>query len=187
MHLATIALLCKQTTDNFRTRHPPEPRWRHLSGNRILFVPHYTSVAKYMYMTDGFQIYNVCMIASDRGKKITCPGARDKLNFRQDKHIFSPNVRRASKKLIASVLFFDRDKLFGKRISKNLDVLAQGTSENFKIFLPLHLFFKKHETDITVHHESPAASAAGWVSGRPHITWVSACDALLLHPTTPTW
>ena len=40
MHLATIALLCKQTTDNFRSRHPPEPRWRHLSGNRILFVPH---------------------------------------------------------------------------------------------------------------------------------------------------
>ena len=39
MHLATIALLCKQTTDNFRTRHPPEPRWRHLSGSRILFVP----------------------------------------------------------------------------------------------------------------------------------------------------
>ena len=33
-------LLCKQTTDNFRTRNPPEPRWRHLSGNRILFVPH---------------------------------------------------------------------------------------------------------------------------------------------------
>ena len=40
MHLATIALLCKQTTDYFRTRHQPEPRWRHLSGNRILFVPH---------------------------------------------------------------------------------------------------------------------------------------------------
>ena len=40
MHLATIALLCKQTTDNFRTRNPPEPRWRHLSGNRLLFVPH---------------------------------------------------------------------------------------------------------------------------------------------------
>ena len=39
MHLATIAL-CKQTTDNFQTRNPPEPRWRHLSGNRILFVPH---------------------------------------------------------------------------------------------------------------------------------------------------
>ena len=39
-HFATIALLCKQTTDNFRTRHPPEPRWRHLSGNPILFVPH---------------------------------------------------------------------------------------------------------------------------------------------------
>ena len=42
MHLVTIALLCKQTTDNFRTRHPPEPRWRHLSGNRILFVSHYS-------------------------------------------------------------------------------------------------------------------------------------------------
>ena len=41
MHLATIALLCKQTTDNFRIRNPPEPRWRHLSGNRILFVPHW--------------------------------------------------------------------------------------------------------------------------------------------------
>ena len=38
-----------------------------------------------------------------RGKKITCPGARDKLNFRQDKHTFSPNVRRASKKFSASL------------------------------------------------------------------------------------
>ena len=38
MHLATIALLCKQTTDNFRTRNPPEPRWRHLLGNWILFI-----------------------------------------------------------------------------------------------------------------------------------------------------
>ena len=72
-----------------------------------------------------------------RGKKITCPGARDKLTFRQDKHIFSPNVRRASKKSIASVLFFDKDNLFGNRTSKNLHVLAQGTRENFKIFLPL--------------------------------------------------
>ena len=40
MHLATMALLCKQTTDNSRTSYPPEPRWRHLSGNRVLFVPH---------------------------------------------------------------------------------------------------------------------------------------------------
>ena len=40
MHLVTIALLCKQTTDNFRTSYPPEPSWRHLSGNRVLFVPH---------------------------------------------------------------------------------------------------------------------------------------------------
>ena len=38
-----------------------------------------------------------------RGKKITCPGAEDKLNFRQDKHIFSPNVRRTSKKFSASL------------------------------------------------------------------------------------
>ena len=38
-----------------------------------------------------------------RGKKITCPGARDKLNFRQDKHIFSPNVRRTSKNFSASL------------------------------------------------------------------------------------
>ena len=70
-------------------------------------------------------------------KKITCPGARDKLNFRQDKHIFSPNIRRTSKKLNASIFFLDKDKLFGNRTSKNLDGLARGTSENFKIFLPL--------------------------------------------------
>ena len=42
MHLATMALLCKQTTDNSRTSYPPEPKWRHLLGNRILFVPHST-------------------------------------------------------------------------------------------------------------------------------------------------
>ena len=52
MHLATIVLLCKQTTDNFRTRNPPEPRWRHLSGNRILFVPH--SDAKGVASQEGF-------------------------------------------------------------------------------------------------------------------------------------
>ena len=66
-----------------------------------------------------------------RGKKITCPGARDKLNFRQDKLIFSPNVRRTSKKFNASIFFLDKDKLFGNRTSKNFDVLAWGTSENF--------------------------------------------------------
>ena len=66
-----------------------------------------------------------------RGKKITCPDARDKLNFRQD------NVRRASKKFSASLFFLDKDKLFGNRTSKNFDVLARGTSENLKIFLPL--------------------------------------------------
>ena len=76
-----------------------------------------------------------------RGKKITCPGARDKLNFRQDKHIFSPNVQRTSKKLNASIFFLDKDKLFGNRTSKNFDVLALGTSEYLQIFLPLPCIF----------------------------------------------
>ena len=44
MHIATIALLCKQTTDNSRTGYPPEPRWCHLLGSRILFVPHLKDV-----------------------------------------------------------------------------------------------------------------------------------------------
>ena len=69
-----------------------------------------------------------------RGKKITCPGARDKLNFRQDKHIFSPNVLWTSKKFTDSLFFLDKDKLFGYTTSKNFDLLARGTSENFKIF-----------------------------------------------------
>ena len=47
--------------------------------------------------------FDVVMTYKRRGKKITCPGARDKLNFRQDKHTFSPNVRRASKKISASI------------------------------------------------------------------------------------
>ena len=66
-----------------------------------------------------------------RGKKITCPGARDKLNFSQDKHIFSPNVLRTSKKFTDSLFLLDKDKLFGNRTSKYFDVLARGTSENF--------------------------------------------------------
>ena len=65
------------------------------------------------------------------GKKITCLGARDKLNFRQDKHIFSPNVLQTSKKFTDSSFFLDKDKLFSYRTSKNFDVLARGTSENF--------------------------------------------------------
>ena len=39
-----------------------------------------------------------------RCKIITCPGARDKLNFRQDKHIFPPNARLASKKYSAHLV-----------------------------------------------------------------------------------
>ena len=70
------------------------------------------------------------IICIHRGKKITCPGARDKLNFRQDKHIFSPNVLWTSKKFTDSLFFLDKDKLFGNRTSKNFDVLARGTSGN---------------------------------------------------------
>ena len=57
------------------------------------------------YFSSSFRIrdYGILVIAGV--KKITCPGARDKLNFRQDKHIFSPNVRRASKKF--SAILFD--------------------------------------------------------------------------------
>ena len=41
----------------------------------------------------------------DRGKKITCPGGRDKLNFRQDKHKFSPNVQRGQVRNSVQVYF----------------------------------------------------------------------------------
>ena len=41
MPLATEALLYIQIIDNFQTRPVP---WRHLSGNRVLFVPHYNLV-----------------------------------------------------------------------------------------------------------------------------------------------
>ena len=74
-----------------------------------------------------------------RGKKITCPGAQDKLNFRQDKHIFSPNVRRTSKKLNASIFFLDKDKLFGNRTSKNFDAFAQVKILDF--FTPVNMCF----------------------------------------------
>ena len=87
----------------------------------------------HFYIVSGFRvsINNEINVHEFRGKKITCPGARDKLNFRQDKHIFSPNVRRTSKKLNASIFFLDKDKLFGNWTSKNFNALARGTSENF--------------------------------------------------------
>ena len=44
-----------------------------------------------------------CMIHVD--KKITCLGAWGNMNFSQDKHIVSPNVRRASKKIYYKVIF----------------------------------------------------------------------------------
>ena len=72
----------------------------------------------------------------NRGKKITCPGARDKLNFRQDKHIFSPNVLRTSKKFTDSLFFLDKDKLFGNRTSKILMYLPGGQVKIFRFFYP---------------------------------------------------
>ena len=82
-------------------------------------------------MCDGYNHGFVPYTSIGRGKKIICPGARDKLNFRQDKHIFSPNVLWTSKKSTDSLFFLDKEKSFGKRTSKNFDVLARGTSENF--------------------------------------------------------
>ena len=38
-------------------------------------------------------------------KEFTCLGALGKLNFRQDKHIFSPNVQQASEKLQCKAIF----------------------------------------------------------------------------------
>ena len=80
-------------------------------------------------LSEGPGVKNLKYIS--RGKKITCPGAQDKLNFRQDKHKFSPNVLWTSKEFTDSLFFLDKDKLFGNRTSKNFDVLARGTSENF--------------------------------------------------------
>ena len=60
----------------------------------------------FVYMSYVFQIrHQIAVLYSIiyRGKKITCPGARDKLNFRQDKHIFPPNVRQTNKKFSASL------------------------------------------------------------------------------------
>ena len=52
---------------------------------------------------DGWGCYYMPLACDNRGKKITCPGARDKLNFRQDKQIFSHNIRRASNKFAVQV------------------------------------------------------------------------------------
>ena len=70
-------------------------------------------------------------------KKITCPGARDKLNFRQDKHIFSPNVRRTSKKFSASLFdnIFRTSKLTTGQV-KNWVILPGGKVKIFRYFYP---------------------------------------------------
>ena len=44
---------------------------------------------------------------SKRVKKIICPGAQDKWDFRPDKHIFSHNARQAIKKFSASLFFLE--------------------------------------------------------------------------------
>ena len=72
------------------------------TGTLTVVLPHWNAMLQTQDMTP--QTVTVYRHEADpRGKKITCPGARDKLNFRQDKHIFSPNVRRASKKFSASL------------------------------------------------------------------------------------
>ena len=53
MPVGAIALLCKQTIDNFRTRCAP---WRHLSGNRVLFVPHSRSESR-QWIAFSWQIH----------------------------------------------------------------------------------------------------------------------------------
>ena len=72
------------------------------------------------------------------GKKITCLGARDKLNFRQDKHTFSPNVRRTRKKFSASLLeiTFRTSYLATGQVNIWLYLLG-GQVKNFTFFLPL--------------------------------------------------
>ena len=99
----------------------------------MLVICHFNiNLTEAVFMHEAAYVYSIWSTLY-RGKKITCPaaGALDKLNFRQDKHIFSPNVRRTSKNLNASKFFLDKDKLFGNRTSKNFDGLARGTSENF--------------------------------------------------------
>ena len=72
----------------------------------------------------------------DRGKKITCPGVRDKLNFRQDKHIFPPNVQRTSKKLNASIFSLTRTSYLVTGQVKSLMHLPRGQVKIFRIFYP---------------------------------------------------
>ena len=70
----------------------------------------FTSISS--YTIDARITKLICMIplCNTRGKKITCPGAQDKLNFRQDKHIFSPNVLWTSKKFTDSLFVLGKDK-----------------------------------------------------------------------------
>ena len=51
------------------------------------------------------KLNQIILYTSSGVKKKTCPGARDKFNFRQDKHTFSPNVQRASQKFCARLYF----------------------------------------------------------------------------------
>ena len=86
-----------------------------------------------------------------RGKKITCPGARDKLNFRHDKHIFSPNIQQASKKFSASLFFLEylvsdntfRTSYFATGRAKILEYLPGVQVKFFRYFNPcIYLWFQ---------------------------------------------
>ena len=71
------------------------------------------------------------LMSDNRGKKITCPGARDKLNFRQDKHKFSSNGWRASKKFSASLFFLEYS------VSNNTFRTSYMATGQVKIFMYL--------------------------------------------------
>ena len=61
MPLAKLALLCKQTIDNIRTRPAP---WRHLSSSCILFVPHCSAHEKFgdLVKTPAMTFFNDCCV-----------------------------------------------------------------------------------------------------------------------------
>ena len=108
-----------------------------------------------------------------RGKKITCPGAWDKLNFRQDKHIFSPNVRRTSKKLNAIVYFsLTRTSYLVTGQVKILMDLPGGQVKIFRFFYPWPVYFSILELQWVTH---------GW-SGGPRAGWTCIC-----HPCCHLW
>ena len=71
-----------------------------------------------------------------RGKKITCPGARDKLNFRQDKHIFYPMSGGQVKNSMLVYFSLTRTSYFVTGQVKILMYLPRGQVKIFRFFYP---------------------------------------------------